>query len=162
MTDDYRDRAELFLRDHRLCDATDSECLAALLREVAEEQRREDVCMYTAAATEVESVRGTCDQLRADLAFTREELAEEQELSAGFCRERDEAQEEAAQLRADLAAERERVERLRAVVRATLIDQRHSIAPEEAEEGVKRWWKLPGTKAELDRLHPGDLEADRG
>ena len=74
MTDDYRERAEWFLRDHRLCEGTDPECLAALLREVAEEQRREDVCMYTAAVTEVESVRGTCDQLRADLAAERERV----------------------------------------------------------------------------------------
>ena len=38
MADDYRERAELFLRDHRLCDGSDAECLAALLREAAEER----------------------------------------------------------------------------------------------------------------------------
>lgn len=53
---------------------------------------------------------------------------------------------------------RARVDRLRAVARAVLIDHDQSILPEEDAEGVKRWWKLPATKSALDALQPGDLE----
>ena len=37
-----------------------------------------------------------------------------------------------------------------AVIEAVLIDHDQSIGPEEHEEGVKQWWKMPATKVALD------------